>query len=64
MISWSEFLAFHVNSQSMMNAPWPIFLDVAKVRIEFANVDTDGNGSISKDEFCSAITPMMNADPE
>ena len=48
----------------MMNAPWPIFLDVAKVRIEFANVDTDGNGSISKDEFCSAITPMMNADPE
>ena len=48
----------------MMNAPWPIFLDVAKVRMEFANVDTDGNGSISKDEFWKAITPMMNADPE
>ena len=48
----------------MMNAPWPILLDVAKIRNEFDNIDTDGNGSISKDEFYKAITPVMDADSE
>ena len=55
-ISWNEFLAFQGQAKSSLKAKWPF--DVTQIRNEFSNMDMDGSGAISRDEF---IQVMINS---
>ena len=58
-ISWNEFLAFHVQANSMLNCWTSVVVDVSKIRSEFSNIDTDGSGTISKEEFVRVTTDLI-----
>ena len=55
-ISWNEFLAFQGQAKTSLKAKWPF--DVTQIRNEFSNMDMDGSGAISRDEF---IQVMINS---
>ena len=55
-ISWNEFLAFQGQAKSSLKAKWPF--DVTQIRNEFSNMDMDGSGAISRDEF---VQVMINS---
>ena len=53
-ISWNEFLAFQGQAKSSLKATWPF--DVTQIRNEFSNLDIDGSGAISREEFIQVMT--------
>lgn len=55
-ISWSEFLAFQVKARKALEATWP--MDLKSLRREFSALDSDGNGSITKEEFLQVFGAM------
>ena len=48
-ITWCEFLAFQVKARKALEATWP--MDLKMLRNEFAAIDEDGSGSVSREEF-------------
>ena len=53
-ISWSEFVAFQLKSREVLKDTWP--LNINDLRGEFADLDVNGDGKISKEEFVSVMT--------
>ena len=52
-ITWNEFLAFQAKAKSTLKAEWPF--DIALIRQEFSDLDSDGSGTISKEEFLTVF---------
>ena len=43
----------------MLNCWTSVVVDVSKIRGEFSNIDTDGSGTISKEEFVRVTTDLI-----
>ena len=52
-ISWSEFIAFQLKSREILKDTWPF--DLNDLRGEFADLDVDGDGKITKEEFVGVL---------
>ena len=52
-ITWNEFLAFQAKAKATLKAEWPF--DIALIRQEFSDMDSDGSGTISKEEFLTVF---------
>ena len=56
-ISWNEFLMFQLQAKSILQDRWPIY-NIGQVREAFAEMDSNGNGKITRQEF---ITEVANS---
>merc|ERR1711894_107850 len=56
-ISWNEFLMFQLQAKSILQDRWPIY-NIGQVREAFAEMDPNGNGKITRQEF---ITEVANS---
>ena len=52
-ITWNEFLSFQAKAKATLKADWPF--DIALIRQEFSDMDSDGSGTISKEEFLTVF---------
>ena len=52
-ISWPEFVEFQVRSQIALDQNWT--MDLEAIRNEFRELDSDGNGNITKREFLQVL---------
>lgn len=52
-ISWSEFISFQLKSREILKDTWPF--DLNDLRGEFADLDVDGDGKITKEEFVGVL---------
>ena len=57
-ISWSEFISFQLKSREILKDTWPF--DLNDLRGEFADLDVDGDGKITKEEFVGVLLKFFS----
>merc|ERR1712001_375352 len=56
-ISWSEFIAFQLKSRAILKDTWSF--DLNDLRGEFTDLDINGDGKITEQEFVSVLVKYI-----